>query len=1211
VAVPGLCLGGKKLIENHGITVAMIHPGPGALISLILFLLMTGMIFLALLRQPFIIQIALRFLRGHTKMNAVFICASCISTVVITGSLIAGDSLKGSITHAAYDNLGEVDEIVTSDRLFNGSLVDRLAENESLMAKVDHIAPLIHLQGFAENPTTGTRTRNARFIGFDQSYLDLGELVSVNGREIGYDLEQNQVYVNEELAQEIDVRIGDKVNISFSHPEQSFEAIFLGDQKKTNLNIQFEVRNVVKDGSLGRFQLTASRNAPQNLYIPIETLQRFMSTDNAINMILVSNNGDEREGVRSSEKVTRILKDVLDDNLDFRDAGLRIRENPEKGYIKLESENVFFPYRYYELLEDDPGSYGADAVSPMLTYFWNSLSFGNRSVPYSTITAFDASRDMEFGLFTDNGSLEELEGSLEENEIMLNNWTAERLQVRIGDSVTMNYSIIDNLYTVHYLKEKFTVKYIVDLKGKASDPMLMPSFPGIEGKTSAFEWDPMFPIDLAMISDADEDYWHENGGTPKAFINLETGIGLWKTDIGNITQIRFSPQDGMNLSETKGQLENILNGNITMEDAFLSILTVKRDALDAAEGIELFTEMFPAFSCACIIASAILIVLLITLGIDSRTTEIGLLRTFGFRKGTIRNIFLLEGSILTIVGGLIGMFLGLLFGAFIITGMNTFWSPIVEDSAVRFYYTSNALIIGFCAGCIISILTMGIGLHYEGKRSVILALRRIPQPVVGSRRSHPGWKGIRMSEIAGCVILITASMFLYSFIESGSVLLLFFVSGFMMVIGLLLLFHALLMRIKGSLLPDWCMSARSIHAENLWPFGFALRNVARDTKRSVITVILFSITLFVLVSLTINLQGIMYDRDRAVEDGGGGYQIMGESTNPIFADLSDECSREENGIHSRVFDELEVEQFRTKGDVGGTCSNLNRQASPRIIGANETFFHDSLFEFTDHTRLGEQDDDPWDLLKHTGAGGEIPAIGDYNTIVWILDLELDSTIQVQDEYGRTVNFRIVGIIENSIFQGSLIIWDGYFDSLYPTDPGFSLFLFRSHESDLGPQIRGLEHELDEYGFDAYTVESVVVKNIEVENTYISVFQVILIFGVIIGTLGAGVVVSRNMMERRLEMGILRSIGFSKKMLIKTMVVENSFIILSGILIGTISGVITSAIILAKLHIGFSSWPWFHVTAILLLTYGIAIACVMIPISKLSKMSISDTLRIYE
>jgi len=1239
----------------------MTGPGPGALISLTVFLLLLGTMSLVLKREPYVLSMALRFLRSRSKINMAMVCATCVGTMVITGSLIAGDSLEGSIESAAYENLGEVDEIVISDRLFSGSLVDRLAANESLMKRVDQLAPLIYLNGIAGNPVTGTRTGKADLVGFDHDFLGLGELISVDGNDLDHGLSQNEVYVNEKLAEEIQVMKGDRINLSFSRPDQLFEAIFLGSLGSTNVKLQFRVREVVKDESLGRFQLSAHRSPPLNVYVPLGSLQKVLGGGDVVNTILVSNNGGVREGGELSGEVSRLLERSLDEALGHEDAGLRVVLNPEQGYVKLESGNVFLPYSYHELLRDEPTLDSLAVSSPVLTYFWNQLSFQDRSVPYSTVAALDPALDAELGLFTLNESAHdggggplEVEGRLEEGEIILNNWTAERLQAGVGDVVAMNYSVMDPFYTVRELTRNFTVRYVVDMVGKAGDPMLMPSFPGIEGKTSAFDWNPPFPMELGRITEDDEDYWQEFGGTPKAFISLESGNRLWKTDIGNITQLRLLPQAGSDLSVLEEQLEKVLDESVGMDEASLRVSPVKQDALDSAEGIAIFTQMFLAYSAACMVAAAILIILLVTLGIDSRMTEIGILRAIGFRKGTITHILLVEGLVLSIIGGLLGVLAGLLFGAFMTAGMNSFWSAMVEEAPVGFHVTTGSLVMGLCSGVAISILTMVAALRHEGKRTVVGAMRRlsleqekngkgIMNPLIFfalgvmlammsasldfqdgggltlaglaivclalAQRGFSQAKGKRMDKVLGLVLVVVALLMGYGFADRAPVLELFFVSGFLMLSGLLLLFYHFLTDLKRTGPSDNGRKRRQVLGNGRWLVHFALRNAARRPKRTMFSVFLFSLTLFVLVSLSINIQGVVYDRDRVVEEGGGGYQILGESTSPIFFDLADEGSRADNDIHSRVFDELELEQFKTRGDAGGTCSNLNPNADPRIIGANESFF-DNAFAFVSHARL-EDGGNPWWLLTRPTGDDAIPAIGDYNTVVWILGLDLGSTIRLPEEGGGTVKLEIVGIIRNSIFQGSLIIWDRNFDMLYPTNPGYDLFLFRSEAGEQKPQMNELERALEEYGFDASSVESLVVESILVENTYIAVFQVILVFGLLIGTLGFGIVSSRNALERRMETGTLRAIGFTESMILRSQLLENSFVILCGIAIGAVSGIVAAGVYLVKMGLAVDSWPWGSVLAILVISYGCAMVSVLLPTLRSSKMPVSEARRPYE
>ena len=118
--------------------------------------------------------------------------------------------------------------------------------------------------------------------------------------------------------------------------------------------------------------------------------------------------------------------------------------------------------------------------------------------------------------------------------------------------------------------------------------------------------------------------------------------------------VRMRPSTGTSLEELEGVVTQILDDNTGMSEAGISVRSVKLDALASAEGIELFTEMFLAFSASCIVASAVLIMLLTTLRMDFRMTEIGILRALGFTKGTVGHILLVEGTIILIVGGILG-----------------------------------------------------------------------------------------------------------------------------------------------------------------------------------------------------------------------------------------------------------------------------------------------------------------------------------------------------------------------------------------------------------------------------------------------------------------------------------------------------------------------------------------------------------------------------
>jgi ABC-type antimicrobial peptide transport system permease subunit len=80
----------------------------------------------------------------------------------------------------------------------------------------------------------------------------------------------------------------------------------------------------------------------------------------------------------------------------------------------------------------------------------------------------------------------------------------------------------------------------------------------------------------------------------------------------------------------------------------------------------------------------------------------------------------------------------------------------------------------------------------------------------------------------------------------------------------------------------------------------------------------------------------------------------------------------------------------------------------------------------------------------------------------------------------------------------------------------------------------------------------------VENTYLSTFQALGGLGLLLGTLGLGAVLLRNVMERRKELALLRAVGYQARHLRTIVLAENAFLLISGTAIGAICALIAIA-----------------------------------------------------
>ena len=101
----------------------------------------------------------------------------------------------------------------------------------------------------------------------------------------------------------------------------------------------------------------------------------------------------------------------------------------------------------------------------------------------------------------------------------------------------------------------------------------------------------------------------------------------------------------------------------------------------------------------------------------------------------------------------------------------------------------------------------------------------------------------------------------------------------------------------------------------------------------------------------------------------------------------------------------------------------------------------------------------------------------------------------------------------------------------------------------------LEGNLGEYGFSAQETVQKLAGYLSVRNTYISTFETLGGLGLILGTLGLGVVLLRNVVERRRELAIMRASGFSQYSLSLMVIIENGWLLISGLSIGFLSALI--------------------------------------------------------
>jgi hypothetical protein len=321
--------------------------------------------------------------------------------------------------------------------------------------------------------------------------------------------------------------------------------------------------------------------------------------------------------------------------------------------------------------------------------------------------------------------------------------------------------------------------------------------------------------------------------------------------------------------------------------------------------------------------------------------------------------------------------------------------------------------------------------------------------------------------------------------------------------------------------------------------ALGVRNASHRPGRSVLVIALISSAVFLVVALDAFRRSPVATSDP--HSGTGGFPLAAESQLPIFWDLNTPTGRENLNLNSVT--DAKFYAFRLRPGEDASCLNLYEPRTPRVLGASQTFLGMNRFSFTETI---SKTDNPWLLLESNPRDGAVPAIADANSITYVLHHKIGD---VFDAGG--IKVKLVAALDDSIFQSELIISEKNFTRAFPNEQGFRYFLIDGPPSATAP----LEDALSDYGFDVVSTPARLASFHRVENTYLSTFQALGGLGLLLGTLGLGAVLLRNVMERRKELALLRAVGYRPEHLRTMVIAENAYLLIAGPLIGAVSAII--------------------------------------------------------
>lgn len=1178
-----------------------------------------------------------RSLIHYRRTHSVVMLAVAVSTAVTAGALIVGDSIRASLREMTLRRLGGISHVLNSPRFVRQQLANELGTAKEGSGSLT-VAPALMLTGSVEKKSTAGLARATAVLmtGLDAVGWKMLETEGIfpptaNGIVLGY-----------RTALELKAKPGDSVSVWVELPSSIPRDSLLGEREETSVEIVLTVEGILDEhAGASRFSLQPNQQLPANGFIALSTFQERLGLQERtatsrnpvakparINTILVgsanaANVSESRafsldQTLEQDTLTTAELQKKLKSALSTADFGLTVRRMTSRGYLSVESESMILEDRVSDAVLRAAESIGASAW-PTLVYLANEINAANRTDNQSRYSMYSIVAGLAFQQPAPLGPMK-LQGGvpipdLRDNEILLSHWLAEDLQVQPGETVQARWHEVGSHGDLPETHQAFVVRGILSPDDHASiDQDLTPFVDGVTNVDSFSDWDQPFEMEMDRITDRDDEYWEQRRATPKAFVSLSVAEKLWSSRFGRYTSIRVA-SEGVALPEDRLELlENRLVAStleqLVPSDLGLGFRPVRQEGLVSAAGANDFSQLFLGFSFFLILSSILLASLMFQLSIRQRVPQVGLMEACGFTVSRARRFFVVEGAAVALIGSLAGCLLGVWFAEFLIHGLRTWWNSAVGTQFLILEIRPERLAIAVAVSLVLTVTVIWNAIRTITQRSpreLLSGLTSEDQPVkAGSLKKRARIVALALS-FAAAVALPAAV--LTEMVPPGEAfsglswnIVLFFLAGFAWLSAGLLLLRRNLEKRAGE-------AVKAVPIRSLT--SLSLANSSRNPQRSLLTASLIACAAFVIVAVSAGRRNPVSELPD-LNSGNGGFTLVAESSLPILFDLNSAEGRTRLGFDlseaTKLPEDVRFFGFRVRPGQDASCLNLFQTTIPGLLGASPEFLQRGGFRFASTPGAN-----PWLKLNESSASvtiagrqiPSIPVIGDMNTLQFSLKKGPGSHILFPDADHPEYALTVCGMLDSSIFQGVLVMSDANLKRIAPETSGFRYFLIETKSADSADKTSAaLETALQPFGVDTERVSRRLAGFLAVQNTYLSTFQMLGGFGLLVGTAGLAAVMMRNVLERRAEIALLRALGFLNGRIAWLLLAENSILLFWGLLTGSASALI--AMLPHLLSTGADA-PWLTLGLMLLSVLGIGSLAVILPIAAALRVSVREIL----
>ena len=646
--------------------------------------------------------------------------------------------------------------------------------------------------------------------------------------------------------------------------------------------------------------------------------------------------------------------------------------------------------------------------------------------------------------------------------------------------------------------------------------------------------------------------------------------------------------------------------------AGLEAKPVKDDGVETADKAgNAFMSMFTTFGMFSISAGLLLIFLIFVMLASERRGEMGIARAVGMQRKHLVQAFLFEGAAYDVVAALVGVVLGVGVAFAMVTVMAGALATGDSGTAIERTTQLRSLVVAACIGVLLTLVVVAASAWRVSRLNIVTAIRNLSEPSRRPRRST--WVGGALGAALGAVFAVSGrnSGDATSFMLGLSIVAIslaslaraagarprptYTVTGIALVVWWSMPFS-----VVRAMVPNlsmnfsmWVVSGLMVVLGTSWVIVYnadillsgvmsvfgrvksaapvlrtSIAYPLRSRFRTGITLAMFTLVVFTLVVGSATTNAFTFDNVNAY---GGGFDVRA-STSP-FSPVADMSSAVRNVPGLKPGDvNLVSRQSMVPADV--TQVGSGRKTESYVLrGLDDVFLNNTTYGLATMATGYHSAKQVWQALEqHPRLAVVDPAIvprrdnWGFGSMVKLrlsgFNIEDKSftpvKLSVRDpQTGVAETYTVIGVFKDTTYNSMTGISTSQRSlTEYGARATPSTYMFRLRPGvNANAAARHLESAFLANGMQADAVSKLLSDLVAANKTVQRIVLGFMGLGLIVGIAALGVISARSVVERRQHIGVLRAIGFQKRMVQASFLLEASFISLVAIVVGTALGLV--------------------------------------------------------